>query len=33
MEIVTSIILIGVAVGILYGMYSVLKRIKDDNDD
>lgn len=33
MEIVTAIVLVVVAVGILYGMYSLLVRIKDDNDD
>jgi hypothetical protein len=33
MEILTSTILIVVAVGILYTMYSIIKKVKDDDDD
>lgn len=33
MNILTVAILVAVIVAILYGMYFILKRIKDDDDD
>jgi uncharacterized membrane protein len=33
MELVMPVILVVVLAGILYGMYSIIKRVKDDNDD